>query len=693
MPVDFQRHPFLRLLLPLVLGIVCGDLFPNVALREYYGVLSAVLLSVLFLLYRYKQPFWFSCCVSLTLVAIGYFHMSAVWCATAFEPSTEKCVHKVRLLDDAELKARSTMCKVEVLDSYLSDSCRADVPKGFFLLYFPKNVESATLRCGDELLVMTQLTPPRNSGNPDEFDYVKYLRRSGGAGTAYVPDGHWQVVGHDAERSFTQQAMGYRKRVVEQLRYLGFKEDNLAVLSALLLGDKEGLSDEIVETYAVSGASHVLALSGLHIGFLYALLFFLLSPLWKWKSWMKPVAILLIVLLLWLFAFFTGLSSSVVRSVTMFTIMSVAMLMRKDPLSLNVVAASAFLMLLVNPAWLFNVGFQLSYSAVVAILLLQPKLASLWQVENRLLRYVWGLLTVSVAAQIGTMPWVMFYFSRFSTHFLLTNLWVIPLVSVVLYAAVLMLLLTPFPTLQVAFAPVVDWLLSLQHGGLRMIEQLPYSSIDGICIDGWEVLLLFAAIFAFYYLWHSFSVRRMQLFLFSLLISVVYHTVQTHCNAPHASIAFYNMRNNPVVHCLTDGKHSWLVGTDSLPNVENVKSMLTSYWLKMRLETPQSIGEGYSDANIQVQDRILTYGGKRVCLLYDDFWKKKTVDAPLHVDVLFVSKGYKGGVKELCELFAFDNVVIDSSLTGYYREKITQDCRELNISCRLLSDGAVNFFL
>ena len=144
---------------------------------------------------------------------------------------------------------------------------------------------------------------------------------------------------------------------------------------------------------------------------------------------------------------------------------------------------------------------------------------------------------------------------------------------------------------------------------------------------------------------------------------------------------------------MTDGKHSWLVGTDSLPNVENVKSMLTSYWLKMRLETPQPIGEGYSDANIQVQDRILTYGGKRVCLLYDDFWKKKTADAPLHVDVLFVSKGYKGGVKELCELFAFDNVVIDSSLTGYYQEKITQECRELNISCRLLSDGAVNFFL
>ena len=148
------------------------------------------------------------------------------------------------------------------------------------------------------------------------------------------------------------------------------------------------------------------------------------------------------------FCFFTGLSSSVVRSVVMFSLLAFAGLQLEKPLTLNTLAATAFLMLLCKPVWLFDVGFQLSFSAVAAIVLVQPKLYALWKVDNRFLRYLWGLMTVSVAAQLGTAPLVIFYFSRFSTHFLLTNLWVIPMVSLVLYSAVFLLMLTPLPFVQ-----------------------------------------------------------------------------------------------------------------------------------------------------------------------------------------------------------------------------------------------------
>ena len=226
----------------------------------------------------------------------------------------------------------------------------------------------------------------------------------------------------------------------------GVSGDELAVLSALTIGDKEELSESIVETYSVAGASHVLALSGLHIGFISALLLFVLSPLWiRWR-FLKPFLFLSVILLLWGFAFLTGLSSSVVRAVVMCSFGLLSMLIpacRK--LTLNTLGVTAFLMLLFNPVWLFDVGFQLSFSAVAAIVLLQPGLYGLLSVKNRLLRKAWGLVTVSVAAQIGTAPLVMLYFSRFSTHFLLTNLLVIPLVSLIVYAAVILLVLTPFP--------------------------------------------------------------------------------------------------------------------------------------------------------------------------------------------------------------------------------------------------------
>ena len=235
---------------------------------------------------------------------------------------------------------------------------------------------------------------------------------------------------------------------MELYHRLGFQGDNLAVLSALTVGDKENLSEDMRETYSIAGASHVLALSGLHIGLLSTLFLFFFSFLWKRWAAFKPLGFFLVILFLWAFAFLTGLSSSVVRSVIMFSLLVVSRLQSEKLLSLNTLAATAFLMLLYNPLWLFDVGFQLSFVAVVSILLIQPKLYSLLSVRRCIPRYVWGLLTVSVAAQIGTAPLVIFYFSRFSTHFLLTNLWVIPMVTLILYSAVLMLILTPFPFLQ-----------------------------------------------------------------------------------------------------------------------------------------------------------------------------------------------------------------------------------------------------
>ena len=148
-------------------------------------------------------------------------------------------------------------------------------------------------------------------------------------------------------------------------------------------------------------------------------------------------------------------------------------------------------MLLFNPVWLFDVGFQLSFAAVTAILLLQPGLYGLLPVKNTALRKVWALITVSIAAQIGTAPLVMLYFSRFSTHFLLTNLWVIPLVSLIVYAAVVLLALTPFPGLQHFFAEMTEMLIRLQNTVLRWIEQLPLASIDHIRMDIREVFLFY----------------------------------------------------------------------------------------------------------------------------------------------------------------------------------------------------------
>lgn len=684
-----RRQPFLRLLLPLVLGIVCGDAFPHPCPWGcFYGLAGLGLVLLLVCHFRSRPVLW-GCGTGLLLAFIGF--QSAAWqvASVAYDCPSGEAVYQVRIAEHPEEKERSRLCPVRVQGVWLGDSLRVERHPPLFLLYFPKDSASACLRRGDQLLVQARLSPPRNNGNPDEFDYERYLRRQGGSGTAYVPAGQWQVVGHDSTRTIRQVALDYRAEVVALYRRLGFRGDELTVLSALTVGDQDHLSEDILETYSVSGASHVLSLSGLHIGFLYVLLVFLLRPLWTWCRWLKVPLMFGLVLALWVFAFFTGLASPVVRSVTMFSLLALASLQSEKLLTLHSLLATAFLMLLVRPLWLFEVSFQLSFLSLAAILLIQPPLYRLWQPRNRFLRSVWGLMTVSVAAQVGVAPLVLFYFGRFSTHFLLSNLFVVPMASLILYAAVLLLLLAPFPSLQTAFADVLEHLVRGQNEGLRWVEQLPCASIDQVWVDGVDTVLFYVFLALLYVCCRRVTPRRVEAMLLSLLTLVAWHTVSLADSLPGRGLAFYNVSRTPAVHCLTGGRASWLVGTDTLPDVERMTRSLASHWRRLRLDDPRPVADGYADDVLSVHDGVLHYGGRRVCILHDDRWRGKAAPAPLHVDYLYVCRGYRGTLQELERIFAVDAVVFDASFTGFYRRRMEEECLRSGVPCHSLDrEGA-----
>ena len=622
----------------------------------------------------------------LLLFGIGGEAASRRCAETDFPFQPEAAIYQVQLETSPEEKPRSLLCRSFVTGVFEADTFRVYSRPFLFLLYFPKDSTASALRSGDKLLVHTRLFPPVNNGNPDEFDYARYLRRNGGSGSAYVPAGRWQVIGHDSLYTFQQQALQYRDRVTALYRRLGFQGDELAVLASLTVGARQEMSDEIVETYSVTGATHVLSISGLHVGFLYALIAFLLTLLWKRWRWLKPVLLLGTVILLWGFAFLTGLSSPVVRAVSMCMLWAFAFVQPDRPLALNTLAATAFFMLLWQPMWLFDVGFQLSFVAVASIVLLQPKLYCLWPVKNRFLRAVWGVMTVSIAAQIGTAPLVMYYFSRFSTHFLLTNLWVVPMSSLVLYAAVVLLLLTPFPVLQQAFAPLMEGLVYAQNEVLRWIEHFPFASIDHIWLDGWEVLLIYICIGLIYVAFIRFRPKQVYAVLAALLLAVGYHWRMNIQNAPRRSIEFYNVRQCPVVHCVESDGRSWLAGPDSLPDVSLLARSLEPHWNRLRLRPPVPVAGRYSYSGLFLDDGLLLYGGRTVCILSDDRWQGKTSAAPMPVDYLYVCRGYRGRLSDLDGLFAVRFVVFDASFTGYYRRRLADECIRRGIPYHLLDE-------
>ena len=459
-----------------------------------------------------------------------------------------------------------------------------------------------------------------NNGNPDEFDYVRFLSRRQVAAIGFAYADNWKVISRGTMRPFHQQAMDCRESVLSVYRRLGFRGDDLAVLSALTIGYKEELSEDIRETYSISGASHVLALSGLHIGFLYLLLCFCLR--WLPERWRMVVLLrtLLILLSLWAFAFFTGLSASVVRSVVMFSLFALAGLSGRTNFSLNTLLIAAFFMLLCRPSWLFDVGFQLSFCAVTAILLMQPCIYRLIPVSGfRIGRYIWGLMSVSIAAQIGIAPLVLLYFSRFSTHFLLTNLLVIPLVSLIMYVAVIMLLLNPLPFLQELAAVALRGLVGALNNCVRWIEQLPWASVDGVWVYIPEV-------FGFYLVlilggWYLFSRtgKRLAVCLSCIFLVCIYHVSMRVIDRPRQSIVFYNVRNCPVVHCVASNGSSWLAYADSLPDESRLRRAVSKRWNRQGLKPPQPVTADYTCPALVYDHHLLSFSGCRVCVLNDNY--------------------------------------------------------------------------
>lgn len=408
------------------------------------------------------------------------------------------------------------------------------------------------------------------------------------------------------------------------------------------------------------------------------------SPHLEAFRFLKLPSLALIIILLWGFAFLTGLSPSVVRSVCMFSILTLSHLQPEKSISANTLAATAFFMLIIHPMWLFDVGFQLSFAAVTSILMFYSKLNHLYHSRYWFIRKIWNLMSVSIAAQIGTAPLVIFYFARFSTHFLLTNLWVIPMVSFILYAAIILLLLTPFEPLQTLITPYIEKLIQLQNNVLQQIELWPYASFDHLYLDAYEVFLIYLILLLFYRFLKLRIPTNAYALLSTLLIFSIYHTTLLVRHTSSPGIAFYNIPDCPSVHCLSNGPQSWLVCSDSIPRTNWLCQSLASHWNSMGLSAPIILTQRYNNPPILLENNILTYKGKRICLLNNNRWNTKTAEHPLPLDILYISHGYRGGINELASLFHIQTVILDGSLSNYSKKIITTECLQLGISYRLL---------
>ena len=364
---------------------------------------------------------------------------------------------------------------------------------GKVLLYLQRDSMSMPV-IGDVLMVRTKVM---RGGRFGDFDYGLYLRRQGIVGTCWAHRGNWQRIGHDEQKGVRSVARQCQYRLHEQYKQMGINGEELGVLSALTLGYREDLDKEVQRSFSASGAMHVLAVSGLHTGIVWGIVVWILSlggwrkPLWeeKWRRWMLNISA---IVLIWCYAFVTGLSPSVMRSALMLSFWSLSSLLERHTSRWNPLFSAAVIILIFNPLALWSVSFQLSFAAVASIMLVGSRMQERVVLRGRVLQYVGGLLMVSIAAQIGTMPLTMYYFGQTSNYFALTNLLVIPMAF--------MLLLLGFSTLAMSWCVIGEWLgvatqwcTWLLREAVEWVESLPGSTTQ-ISLTEWGMIGLYGAI-------------------------------------------------------------------------------------------------------------------------------------------------------------------------------------------------------
>jgi competence protein ComEC len=355
------------------------------------------------------------------------------------------------------------------------------------LAYFDITADTRQLQAGDLLLLRGKVREVQAPLNPHQFDYKAYLSYRGVYHQAFVEE--WQRIGHRG--SLISTAAQLRQQCVNVLRQHLPTVDEFSVGAALILGYKAELSEAVEEAYANTGAMHVLAVSGLHVGLVQLLLMALLGKLPFKGRWWRYGRTLIILLGIWGFALITGASPSVLRAATMFSFLAVGQAFERSTNIYNTLAASAFLLLCFNPMLLYHVGFQLSYLAVLGIVYFQPRIYNLWYIQNPAGDYLWKLAAVSLAAQIGTLPISLYYFHQFPIYFLLSGLVVVPAAGFVLGSGLLLFAVQSVPFLAGVLGKVLYYLLYAVNACIFALEQLPGSLLGGIWIGLGVVLLLY----------------------------------------------------------------------------------------------------------------------------------------------------------------------------------------------------------
>lgn len=675
----WNKAPFLRLLVALAAGIALQwqEQWPLPALLTcFVGCFLLVAgYSLLSVKWRYRLAVVNGLVLLLLLASLGgiavWFHdirHDPLWFGHRYQKDDFLFV---TLKEPLVEKANSYKALAAV--NVVSTGKEKKTVRGDLILYFKKD-SLPPLQYGSQIVFNTALQPIRNAGNPGSFDYKTYSLFQGITHQVNLANGSYVVLPSSRKNWFRSFIYNSRFWVVGTLQKFISGEREQGLAEALLIGYKDDLDKNLVQAYSNTGVVHIIAISGLHLGLIYWLLLLLTKPLKRVKRllWLR---LLLIVSSLWLFSILAGGGPSVLRSALMFSLIAFGEVMLRKTNIFNTLAFSAFGLLCFNPFWLWDVGFQLSYSAVLSIVLFFQPIYHWYQPQNKAVDFVWKLTAVTIAAQILTLPISIYHFHQMPLLFLLTNFIAVPLSSLILMGEILLCVVFFLPVAAGFVGAVLKGMIAFMNSYIEGLDRLPFATWNFLSINFVQAVLLLVFSVAFCY-WFMEKQRRYAWLAFSSLASFLLIRGISFFDAyRQKKLIVYNVPRHPAIDII-NGRSYVFLGDSSL--------MFDGFERNFHLQ-PSRILHRISPEETNVQQKHFTLGEKRFLIL-DEALPFAAADPKQKIDVLILSKNPKVYIAKLQHSFQLCQVVIDGSVPAWKAALWKKDCDSLRIPCYDVSE-------
>jgi competence protein ComEC len=694
----FRKSPFARLLSFFAAGILSAYVF-SVGQKSFWlmAALVPIMLLVMAIVTRFCRSYslnWlFGLQAALLLYVTGILSMGIhiISGDRILRHADKLQICLIRIIEPLEVKERNIKTTARIVSlfngkKWCKENCKV-------LVYFEKNTMTSKLVPGSEILVKGILKKIPDPGNPGEFNYNKYLANRDIFLQIYLSCNAWIRTHSPDKKSLKIIAYQMRNNLLHVYGKIGLDTKEFNLLSALTLGYRNDLDAHTRYVFSRAGVMHVMALSGFNVGILVLVMNYILRIVEVLNSG-RVIKTVVIILVIWLFALITGLSSSVTRATLMFTFVLAGKVLHRQINTYNILFTSAFFLLALSPGMLTDVSFQLSFSAVLGIIMYQPVLYRLFTFKHYLADKIWQLFTVSCAAQFSTFPLTLYYFHQFPTYFWFTNLYVVPLVSLIICIAGAYLLLSFINPLALVLGKALMFSLKGLYSSVEFIESIPYALMDNLFIDTTQaIMLVFIVLFAGLFFLH----RKTILLCIALTLTAVFQLENVLHNARYRnqricmvgalkgitalifisgreSALIANPRSELTENKLTYAFRNFLIGNGVKDHIGIIKGV------DPRMRGEVSIKDLYCRTDWHGKNAIIGFSDQCIVVLSDEQFYNIPATCRLKADLVVVSGNLKPDLGRINELLEMKLLVIDSSV-NYYRAKCWKNaCEQMGIT-------------